>query len=63
MEWFDKGLTWTIRIGLTAIGVIVGLCILRIAIAVAGVMLGSGIGTIFLGLIAWSMYKSYRKEH
>lgn len=62
MDWFGKAISWTLAIGFGLMGVYVGLIILRIALGVAGVMLGSGIGTILLAIFLWMVYKKVRSN-
>lgn len=57
MDWFAKAMTGTIMLGFGMLGFYVGLLVIKIAIDVAGVLLGSSIGTIFL---AWILYKLYK---
>ena len=60
MDWFSKAISWTLAIGFALMGVYVGLLILRIALGVAGVMLGSSIGTILLAIFLWMAYKKFK---
>ena len=62
MEWFGKGIYWTIAIGCAIMGMYVGLLVLRIAVEVAGWMLGSSFGTIMLAFILWEVYKRSRDK-
>lgn len=57
MDWFAKAMTATIMIGFGLLGFYVGLLVIKIAIDVAGVMLGSSVGTL---LLAWILYKLYK---
>ena len=57
MDWFAKAMTATIMIGFGLLGFYVGLLVIKIAIDVAGVLLGSSIGTL---LLAWILYKLYK---
>jgi len=62
MDWFGKAISWTVAIGFAMMGVYVGLLILRIAIGVAGFLLGSSIGTIVLAVIMWEWWKRNRDK-
>jgi len=62
MDWFTKAMSWTITIGLGLLGVYVGLLILRIAIGVAGFLLGSSLGTIVLALILYHWWKANKDK-
>lgn len=59
MDWFGKAMTGTIMLGFGLLGFYVGLLVIKIAIDVAGVLLGSSIGTL---LLAWILYKLYQKN-
>lgn len=63
MEYFDKAMHYTFMIFFGCLGVLVALCVIKIAIEVVGFMLGSTIGTLILGWIAWRYYKRYRETH
>lgn len=62
MDFFGKAVYWTIVAGFILMGVYVGLLVLRIAIGVAGVMLGSSAGTILLAILLWMAWKKYNKD-
>lgn len=62
MDWFEKAVSWTIAGGFILLGIYVGLLVLRIAIGVAGFMLGSSVGTIFLAIILWGFYKRHKNN-
>ncbi len=62
MDWFGKCMMWTIAIGFGLMGIYVGLLVLRIAIGVAGWMLGSSIGTILLAIILITLYKKNKDK-
>ncbi len=62
MNYFNKALTWTIRIGFAIIGIMVGLVALRVCIAVAGVLLGSTLGTILLAYVVYRVLRNYKEE-
>lgn len=62
MEWFDKLFSWTIMIGFGTLGIMCGLVVLRVAVGVAGVLLGSTLGTLILAWILWKAWKRYDKS-
>lgn len=62
MDYFSKAIQWTLAIGFGMIGIYVGLLILRVAIGVAGIMLGSSFGTIVLALIIWHLWKKNKDK-
>ena len=62
MDWFGKAVAWTVTAGFVLMGVYVGLLILRMAIGVAGFMLGSSLGTLVLALILWCWYKKNKDK-
>ncbi len=62
MEWFSKAMSYTIAIGFALMGVYVGLLVLRLAIGVAGFMLGSALGTVILAMVMWHWYKKHKEK-
>jgi hypothetical protein len=44
-------------------GICLALCVVYIAVSVAGVLLGSGVGTLLLGYLMWKGYKYWVKNH
>lgn len=62
MDWFAKAMTATIMIGFGLLGFYVGLLVIKIAIDVAGVLLGSSIGTLLLAWILWKLYKANKDK-
>lgn len=62
MDIIRKACAWTITIGLAMMGIYLGLVILRVAIDVAGFMLGSTIGTILFVLVMVKIYEKFLKD-
>ena len=62
MDWFEKAFATTLMVGFGALGCMTGLLVLRIAIGVAGAMLGSTIGTLALAWILWKMYNHHKNK-
>lgn len=62
MEWFDKLFHWTIMVGFGTLGVLCGLLVLRVAIGVTGVLLGSTFGTLIVGFVLWRAWTRYEKR-
>lgn len=62
MNWFEKGIHYTIMAGLFLLGIYIGLLVLRIAIGVAGFLLGSSLGTIVLIIFVYRWYKKNKDK-
>lgn len=62
MDWFEKAFATTLMVGFGCLGVLTGLLVLRIAIGVAGALLGSTIGTLALAWILWKIYDHHKKN-
>lgn len=59
MEWFNKAFQIVMNAGFAVLGVLCGLIVLRVALSVAGALLGSVFGTILLIVIVWSFAKGF----
>ena len=59
---FDKALATTLMVGSAAFGIYVGLCILRVALEVAGTLLGTSFGTILVALLIYKFYERKWKK-
>ena len=57
MDYFGKALWTTVGIGFGLLGFFTGLLIVKVAIDVAGVLLGSSLGTILLAFVLYELYK------
>lgn len=62
MDIFGKALAWTMAIGFALMGIYVGLLILRIAIEVAGFLLGSSLGTFVLVFLLYFWWKAIKDK-
>lgn len=62
MDIFGKALAWTMAIGFALMGIYVGLLILRIAIEVAGFLLGSSLGTLVLVFLLYFWWKAIKDK-
>lgn len=62
MDMFEKCFYWTLAIGFGALGIFVGLLVLKIAIGVAGFLLGSSTGTLVLAWFLWKIYEHHKKH-
>lgn len=60
MNLFEKAFAWTVAIGFVMLGIWAGLLVLKVAIGVAGFMLGSTVGTIVFLLIMWKLYETIK---
>jgi Na+-driven multidrug efflux pump len=63
MSYFDKAFDLTMRIGFGALGIFLGILLLRITLEVAGFLLGSTLGTIVFAGLLYAWYKRYRRNH
>lgn len=62
MEWFDKFFSWTLMVGFGTLGVLCGLLVLRVAIGVTGILLGTTFGTFIVAFILWRAWVRYDKR-
>lgn len=62
MNLFEKAFAWTVAIGFVLLGIWAGLLVLKVAIGVAGFMLGSTVGTIVFLLIMWKLYETIKDK-
>lgn len=61
MRSFEKAVGYTVGIGYAVFGVYIGLLILRVAFEVAGLLVGSLLGTIVFLLMVRAIYKKLKK--
>lgn len=59
MDYFGKAFYMTIGIGFGILGFFTGILLIKVAIEVAGALLGSSLGTI---LLAWILYTLWKKN-
>ena len=62
MQWFEKTFYTTLAIGFGMLGVFAAAFVLRVAIGVVGIMLGSSLGTIALAFLLWKGCDYWRKS-
>lgn len=61
MDMFEKVFRWTMAAFGAIIGFLCALVVIRVALSVLGVMLGSTVGCLIIAVVAIHYFKKYRE--